>query len=59
MRVLLCAAALVACLSSQALALYDLQITEIWPGNFPNDSNGDNQTGDWFELTNLGDMAWT
>jgi hypothetical protein len=59
MRVLLCASALVACLSSQALALYDLQITEIWPGNFPNDSNGDNQTGDWFELTNLGDMAWT
>lgn len=34
---------------------FDLQITEIWPGN----AEGDNLTGDWFEVTNLGDVAWT
>lgn len=54
MRVLLCAAALAAMLSSQALAVFDLQITEIWPGN----DVGDNLTDDWFEVTNYGDMPW-
>jgi hypothetical protein len=37
------------------LAAFDLQITEIWPGNEP----GSNLSQDWFELTNVGDMAWT
>jgi len=32
-----------------------LQITEIWPGN----GEGDNVTSDWFEITNVGDVAWT
>ncbi|WP_452226675.1 T9SS type A sorting domain-containing protein [Lacinutrix cladophorae] len=32
-----------------------LQITEIWPGN----GEGDNLTSDWFEITNMGDVAWT
>lgn len=34
---------------------FDLQITEIWSGN----DQGENLTGDWFELTNTGDAAWT
>jgi|GEM_PF-116254 len=34
---------------------FDLQITEIWPGNDP----GSNLTSDWFEVTNVGDAAWT
>ncbi|MGC9417981.1 MAG: ExeM/NucH family extracellular endonuclease [Rhodovulum sp.] len=34
---------------------FDLQITEIWPGNEP----GDNLTSDWIEVTNFGDVAWT
>ena len=55
MRVLLCAAALAVCLTSQALAVFDLQITEIWPGN----TTSANFTDDWFEVTNFGDMAWT
>ncbi|CAN0367324.1 unnamed protein product, partial [Ectocarpus sp. 4 AP-2014] len=38
-----------------ASAAFDLQVTEIWPGNEP----GENLTSDWFEVTNLGDMAWT
>lgn len=38
-----------------ASAAYDLQITEIWPGNDP----GSNLTEDWFEVTNVGDMAWS
>lgn len=55
MRILVGAAA-VACLVSQPVwAVFDLQITEIWPGNEP----GENQTGDWFEVTNVGDMDWT
>ncbi|TWU27418.1 hypothetical protein [Bythopirellula polymerisocia] len=54
MRILLCAAALAAMLTSQAMAAFDLRITEIWPGN----SGSDNITDDWFELTNYGDMAW-
>lgn len=33
---------------------FDLQITEIFPGNEP----GGNLTGDWFEVTNLGGAAW-
>ena len=54
MRILLCAAALAAMLTSQALAAFDLRITEIWPGN----TDGQDLTDDWFELTNYGDMAW-
>lgn len=34
---------------------YDLQVTEIWPGN----EAGENLTGDWFEVTNFGDTSWT
>jgi hypothetical protein len=41
--------------SSAALATFTLQVTEIWPGNIP----GNNQTADWFEITNFGDTAWT
>jgi hypothetical protein len=37
-----------------ASAAYDLQITELWPGNDP----GGNLTEDWIEITNLGDTAW-
>lgn len=33
---------------------FDLQITEIWPGNEP----GENLSEDWFELTNFGDMTF-
>jgi hypothetical protein len=40
---------------ASARAAFDLQITEIWPGNEP----GGNQSEDWFEVTNFGDMAWT
>jgi hypothetical protein len=49
------AVAIFATVSTQAFALYDLQITEIWPGNEP----GGNLSEDWFELTNMGDMAWS
>ncbi len=55
MRVLLCAAAVTLCLASQAMAAFDLQITEIWMGNEP----GENLTDDWFEITNIGTMPWT
>lgn len=41
--------------ASPAMAAYNLQITEIWPGNEP----GSNLTEDWFEITNFGDTAWT
>jgi len=33
---------------------FDLQVTEIWPGNEP----GSNLTVDWFEITNVGAAAW-
>ncbi|MDX2259382.1 MAG: choice-of-anchor I family protein [Hyphomicrobiaceae bacterium] len=33
---------------------YDLQITEIWPGQA-----GTDVTVDWFEITNFGDVAWS
>lgn len=49
-----CLCALVVCAPS-AFASYDLQISEIWPGNEP----GSNLSEDWFEITNYGDMAWT
>ena len=49
-------AAFAACFMAQnAFATFDLQITEIWPGNDP----GSNLTDDWFEVTNVGDMDWT
>ena len=35
-------------------AAFDLRVTEIWPG-----SSGGNLTADWFEITNLGNTAWT
>ncbi len=38
-----------------ANAAFDLQVTEIWPGNDP----GANLTSDWFEVTNVGDTAWS
>jgi hypothetical protein len=41
--------------ATPAYAVFDLQITEIWPGNDP----GDNLSEDWIEVTNLGDMPWT
>jgi hypothetical protein len=41
--------------ATSAFGDFDLQITEMWPGNEP----GENLTQDWFELTNVGDMAWT
>ena len=50
MRVFLCAAALAVGLSSQALAVFDLQITELFGGIEP----GENLTDDWFEVTNFG-----
>lgn len=55
MRTLLCAAAMAALLSSQALAAFDLQITELQMGI----EYGSDMTDDWFEVTNFGDMAWT
>jgi hypothetical protein len=33
----------------------DLQITEIWPGNVVSPDS----TEDWFEITNMGETAWT
>ena len=41
-------------LTTSANAAFNLQITEIWPGNEP----GENLTSDWFEVTNFGDMPW-
>ena len=38
-----------------ASAAFDLQVTEIWPGNDP----GSNLTEDWFKVTNVGDAAWS
>jgi hypothetical protein len=32
---------------------FDLQITEIWPGQ-----SGTDLTADWFEITNVGNLAW-
>jgi hypothetical protein len=53
MKKFLLAAAIAACLSSQALAVINLQITEIWPGQADTDV-----TKDWFEITNYGDSPW-
>jgi hypothetical protein len=53
MKKLILAAAIAVCLSSQALAVINLQITEIWPGQADDDL-----TKDWFEITNYGDTAW-
>lgn len=50
------AATVAACMLAQtATAAFDLQITELWPGNEP----GDNLTDDWIEVTNVGDMTWS
>jgi hypothetical protein len=37
-----------------ALPNFNLQVTEIWPGN----STGSQLTTDWFEITNTGTEAW-
>lgn len=50
-----CVAGVAGVLTGGAQASFDLQITEIWPGNEP----GANLTADWFEITNLGSSAWT
>lgn len=42
-------------ISASAFGQFDLQITEMWPGNEP----GDNLSEDWFEVTNVGNVAWT
>lgn len=42
-------------LATPSYAVFDLQVTEIWPGNNP----GSDLTPDWFEVTNIGDMPWT
>ena len=55
MKKFLCAAAMAALMCSQSWAAFDLQVTEIWPGNEP----GSNLTEDWFEVTNFGNTAWT
>ncbi len=55
MRKYVVAALAAVLLAQNAMATYDLQITEMWPGNEP----GFNLTDDWFEVTNFGDMAWT
>ena len=54
MRILLSAAATAVMLSGQAMAAFDLQITELFGGIEP----GENLTDDWFEVTNFGDMAF-
>lgn len=41
--------------ASSAMAVVDLQITEIWAGGL----DGDEFTSDWFEVTNFGDTAMT
>ncbi|MEM8945132.1 MAG: PEP-CTERM sorting domain-containing protein [Planctomycetota bacterium] len=56
MRKFLLAAAAALVLAQPAVADFDLQVTEIWPGNNP---GNDDVTDDWFELTNVGTMAWT
>src|SRR5690606_4368767 len=33
---------------------FDLKVTEIWVGQ-----DGTDITGDWFEITNFGEVAWT
>lgn len=62
MRLFSCAAALAVCLSSSALAVVDLQVTEMFPGIEPGDNGPPHIFGagteDWFEVTNFGTMAW-
>ena len=49
-----CAGVVVCSLAARSEATFDLQVTEIWSGN----EAGTDVTPDWFEVTNLGDMAW-
>jgi hypothetical protein len=49
------ALALTAASEHSADAQFNLQITEIWPGNDP----GSNLSQDWFEVTNIGTSAWS
>ena len=49
-------AATAACLlATPAIASFDLQITEIFPGQ----GGSNDLTEDWFEITNFGTSAWT
>lgn len=41
-------------ISGDAAGAFDLQVTEIWFGQ-----DGDDVTGDWFEITNNGTASWT
>jgi hypothetical protein len=54
MKRTLFAAAVMLLLASPALAVINLEITEMWPGQA-----GSDLTSDWFEVTNFGDTAWT
>ena len=45
----------VAAIAGTVSAGFDLQVTEIWPGNDP----GANLTEDWFEITNFGTSDFT
>ena len=42
-------------LATPSFAVFNLQVTEIWPGNEP----GSELSEDWFEITNFGDTTWT
>jgi len=53
-RVLAVAAVAALTCSSPALAVFDLQLTEVYEG-----VSGDDITEDWVEITNFGDMAYT
>ena len=55
MRICLFTAAMAALLTSQAMAAFDLQITELQMGI----EYGSDETDDWFEVTNFGTSAWT
>jgi hypothetical protein len=52
--VLALSALAVALCAAPAMAAFDLQITEMWPG-----MDGADLTEDWFEVHNAGDMPWT
>ena len=56
MKKLMMTALAVCVLGQSAFAQFDLRVTEIWPGNNP---GADEVTDDWFEVTNVGNAAWT
>ena len=55
MKKFLCAAAMAVLMCSQSWAAFDLQVTEIFPGQ----GGSNDLTDDWYELTNFGTSAWT